>query len=180
VSDIPTTVERQQAFRAIYEAHHAALCAYFARRVARDEVEDLAAETFAVAWRKLPRRLEQPLPWLYAVAGNVLANHRRKASRRGALAPAAHGALAAGTPPDPADAIAGDRGLARAFARLSERDREAICLVAWEGLSIADAARAASCTTATFAVRLSRARARLRRHLPADRPAAAVLAPEKI
>ena len=63
-----------QAFRAIYEAHHAAVCAYFARRAPRDDVEDLAAETFTVAWRKLPRRLEHPLPWLYAVAGKVLAN----------------------------------------------------------------------------------------------------------
>ena len=85
--DTPTATERREAFRAIYEAHHAALCAYFARRAPRDEVEDLAAETFAIAWRKLPRRLEHPLPWLYAVAGNVLANHRRKTARRGALAP---------------------------------------------------------------------------------------------
>ena len=121
-------VSDPQAFRAIYEAHHAAVCAYFARRAPRDEVEDLAAETFAVAWRKLPRRVEHPLPWLYAVAGNVLANHRRKAARRGALR-----------------ARPGDRRSRRALRRrprprrrvrqLSEREREAICLVAWEGLS---------------------------------------------
>ena len=75
-------VSDTERFRVIYDAHHAAICAYFARRVARDEVEDLAAETFVVAWRKLPRRIEHPLPWLYAVAGNVLSNHRRKAARR--------------------------------------------------------------------------------------------------
>ena len=75
---------RREEFRAIYAAHHAAVCAYFARRTARGEVEDLAAETFTIAWRKLPRRIEHPLPWLYAVAGNVLANHRRKAARRDA------------------------------------------------------------------------------------------------
>jgi RNA polymerase sigma-70 factor (ECF subfamily) len=141
-------------FRAVYEAHHAAVCAYFARRVPRDEVEDLAAETFEVAWRKMPRRLREPLPWLYAVAGNVLANHRRKAARRPM-------ALVGDPPPNPAEIIS-DRGLARAFARLSDRDREAICLVAWEGLSQRDAARAAGCSTPTFTVRLSRARSRLR------------------
>ena len=39
-------VSETERFRVIYDAHHAAICAYFARRVARDEVEDLAAETF--------------------------------------------------------------------------------------------------------------------------------------
>ena len=150
-----------QAFRAIYETHHAAVCAYFARRAPRDEVEDLAAETFVVAWRKLPRRLEHPLPWLYAVAGTVLANHRRKGARKGALAPdPSHG--------DPAERFDSDRGLAAAFATLSEREREAICLVAWEGLSPADAARAAGCSGATFAVRLSRARKKLAGQLEPD------------
>ena len=151
-------VSDKQEFRAVYEAHHAAVCAYYARRVARDDVEDLAAETFTVAWRKLPRRVQEPLPWLYAVAGKVLANHRRRLARRGefAIDPSTG---------DPAELVGGDRGLAAAFAALPERDREAICLVAWEGLSIADAARAAGCTTAAFHVRLSRARARLARLL---------------
>jgi RNA polymerase sigma-70 factor (ECF subfamily) len=142
------------AFRALYATHHASICAYFARRVPRDEVEDLAAETFEVALRKMPRRLREPLPWLYAVAGKVLANHRRRAARRVVT-------LAGDAPPNPADLIS-DRGLARAFAQLNDRDREAICLVAWEGLSHRDAARAAGCSAATFAVRLSRARSRLR------------------
>lgn len=156
----------------IYEAHHAAVCAYFARRASRDEVEDLAAETFAVAWRKLPHRIEHALPWLYAVAGKVLANHRRKAARRGALAPDA----ATG---DPAELIGSDRGLARAFGALNDRDREAICLVAWEGLSMADAARAAGCSVPTFHVRLSRARGRLARALE-NPPVTAFFTAERI
>jgi RNA polymerase sigma-70 factor (ECF subfamily) len=165
-------VSDTERFRVIYDAHHAAICAYFARRTARDDVEDLAAETFVVAWRKLPRRVEHPLPWLYAVAGKVLANHRRRTARRGRFpADPATG--------DPAELVGGDRGLARAFAALGERDREAICLVAWEGLSTTDAARAAGCSAATFAVRLSRARKRLAREL--DEPAAATfILPEGI
>jgi RNA polymerase sigma-70 factor (ECF subfamily) len=151
--------DRTEEFRAIYSAHHAALCAYFARRVGRGEVEDLVAETFVVAWRKLPRRIERPLPWLYAVAGKVLANHRRKAARRDGVDIGDR--LAAAGPHDPAESLS-DLGLAHAFARLGERDREAIRLVAWEGLSLADAARAARCSAPAFAVRLSRARRRLR------------------
>jgi RNA polymerase sigma factor (sigma-70 family) len=151
-------VRDKEAFRGIYERHHAAVCAYFARRGARDDVEDLAAETFTIAWRKLPRDVSEPLPWLYAVAGKVLANHRRRLARRGSFA----ADMSTG---DPAELMSGDRGLAAAFAALTETDREAICLVAWEGLSIKDAARAAGCSTATFHVRLSRARARLAREL---------------
>ena len=165
-------VSETERFRVIYDAHHAAICAYFARRVARDEVEDLAAETFVVAWRKLPRRLEHPLPWLYAVAGKVLSNHRRKAGRRGAFAPDP-------VTGDPAERLNSDRGLATAFAALSEREREAICLVAWEGLSTEDAARAAGCSRATFAVRFSRARKRLAQHLDPP-PVATYSVPERI
>ena len=150
--------DRTEEFRAIYSAHHAALCAYFARRVGRGEVEDLVAETFVVAWRKLPRKIEHPLPWLYAVAGKVLANHRRKTARRDGVHIGDR--LAAAGPGDPAERLS-DSGLADAFAQLGERDREAICLVAWEGLSLADAARAARCSTPAFTVRLSRARRRL-------------------
>ena len=49
----------------------------------------------------------------------------------------------------------------QAFAALSEPDREALRLVAWEGLSLADGARAAGVTRIAFAVRVSRARRRL-------------------
>ena len=59
-----------------------------------------------------------------------------------------------------------------ALAQLSERDRETLMLVAWEGLSSARAARAAGCTRAGFAVRLHRARARLATQLASIEPPA--------
>jgi DNA-directed RNA polymerase specialized sigma24 family protein len=62
---------------------------------------------------------------------------------------------------------------------LSESDREAICLVAWEGLSNADAARAAGCSAATFDARISRARKRLARALD-NPPVATFIVPERI
>jgi RNA polymerase sigma-70 factor (ECF subfamily) len=42
-------------------------------------------------------------------------------------------------------------------------------LVAWAGLTAADAARVAGCSTHAFEVRLQRARARLRRELDEER-----------
>jgi RNA polymerase sigma-70 factor (ECF subfamily) len=49
----------------------------------------------------------------------------------------------------------------RAFVELSESDREALRLVAWEGLSLGDAARAAGVSRTAFAMRVHRARRRL-------------------
>ncbi len=46
-----------------------------------------------------------------------------------------------------------------AFAQLSEIEREALLLTAWDGLAPASAAKAAGCSTRAFTVRLSRARA---------------------
>ncbi len=59
--------------------------------------------------------------------------------------------------------------LRAALAVLSERDREALRLVAWEGLDPERAARAAGCSRGAFAVRLHRARRRLEAALADDR-----------
>lgn len=72
---------------------------------------------------------------------------------------------------DPAD-LAGERdAVLRAFATLSERDREALRLVAWDDLSLADAARVAGVKRLAFAMRVSRARRRLAAALDEAEPA---------
>jgi RNA polymerase sigma factor (sigma-70 family) len=169
-----TIVRRSDPGRwVVYERHAAAIRAYAARRVEPDAVDDVVAETFAIAWRRLPREGD-PLPWLYGVARRVVHGHRRSHSRRGALLERIAGRGGdARAAPDPADRIGGDPALARAFATLTDNEREAIGLIAWEGLSHADAARAAGCSPGAFAVRLSRARARLRVAL--DHPSATQL-----
>ena len=145
---------------ALYERHAPAIRAYAARRVKPAAVDDVVAESLAIAWRRLPARAD-PLPWLYAVARRVVHGHRRSHARRAALALRLKHRHDAGASPDPAELIVGDPALSRAFASLSERDREAIRLVAWEGLENAQAAAVAGCSPATFAVRLSRAKRRL-------------------
>jgi predicted DNA-binding protein (UPF0251 family) len=52
--------------------------------------------------------------------------------------------------------------LGPAFARLTDKEREAMLLVAFEGLDHAEAGRLAGCTPETFTVRVSRARKKLR------------------
>jgi DNA-directed RNA polymerase specialized sigma24 family protein len=53
--------------------------------VPAQSTQDVAAETFQVAWRRLEAVPFDAAPWLYAVARRVLANERRAASRRAAL-----------------------------------------------------------------------------------------------
>jgi RNA polymerase sigma-70 factor (ECF subfamily) len=160
-----TTIQHtpETASWAAYEEYAPAIRAYAARRVEPDAVDDIVAETFAIACRRMPDDGD-PLPWLYGVARKVVHGHRRSHARRSALVErvASH-EDPNGAAPDPADAVPDvDAELVRAFATLSEKEREAIRLVALEGLSGKDAARAAGCSPATFAVRLSRARKRLR------------------
>lgn len=151
----------------VYDEHHAAIRRYVARRVEPSAVDDLTAETFAIAWRRLPRHSDDPLPWLYGVARKVVHGHRRSHARRTALVRRLEGVGDHRVGGDPGERLADAGALAPAFATLSEKEREALALVAWEGLDHARAARAAGCSPGTFAVRLSRARRRLRAALDA-------------
>lgn len=151
----------------VYDEHHAAIRRYVARRVEPSAVDDLTAETFAIAWRRLPRHADDPLPWLYGVARKVVHGHRRSHARRTALVRRLEGVVDDRVGGDPGERLVDAGALAPAFASLSDKEREALALVAWEGLDHARAARAAGCSPGTFAVRLSRARRRLRAALDA-------------
>ena len=83
-------------FRALYGAHYRAVCRYLAARTDADVVEDVAAETFLVAWRRLGDVPEHERAWLLATAGKCLANDRRSRERSGRLAERL-GAVAAAT-----------------------------------------------------------------------------------
>ena len=145
-------------FDEIYERHREAVTLYVRRRVVGDAVEGLVAETFLVCWRKLDDVPREPLPWLYSVARKLLANHYRATAARD---------VTPGLPPseDAFLPIARDDVLARAFARLSEADREVLRLVAWEQLSLQAAARTLGCSQVACRVRFHRAKRRLAAHL---------------
>lgn len=44
---------RRERFEQVFEAHFRAVSAYALRRATRAEAEDVVAETFLVAWRRL-------------------------------------------------------------------------------------------------------------------------------
>jgi RNA polymerase sigma-70 factor (ECF subfamily) len=149
-----------ERFEALFLAHYRDVHRYALRRTDPAQAEELANETFLICWRKLDAVPEPALPWLYAVAANCLANRRRADARRERTV-----ARLRAQPPratrDPAERLAEQDAVLRAFVALGERDREALRLVAWEGLSLADAARAFGVSRPAFATRLHRARRRL-------------------
>lgn len=127
--------------------------------------DDVVADVFLVAWRRLDDVPPEPLPWLLGVARRVVANRRRGAARDVALVTRLQC-----EPIAPADsgAVADDPAVFQALERVSERDRELLLLVAWDGLGREQAAAVLGISPGTFAVRLHRARRRFARALAAQ------------
>jgi RNA polymerase sigma-70 factor, ECF subfamily len=151
--------DRRVRFELLYERHQAAVRSYAVRRSAPAGVEDVVADTFLVAWRRLEEVPESELPWLLGVARRVLADQRRAATRRRSLAERlkrdAPGTLEWVSPVGLSPELSG------ALRALTEHEREALLLVAWDGLTPRDAAVVVGCSSAAFRVRLHRARERV-------------------
>lgn len=159
-------------FESCFREHHARLLAFTMRRVSgREAAEEVVADTFAVAWRRRDRIPEASLPWLYAIAANVIATQYRSARRRHDLGlRLAHQARAEASGSDPAESLALRQAFSTAFAELGEREREVLRLVAWDGLDVREAAQVLGCSPGALRVRLHRARRKLARQLDAAKP----------
>ncbi len=159
-------------FGELFDAHYGAVVAYARRRGASwDGAQDVAADVFVVAWRRrgdIPEGFERA--WLLGVARRVQANAWRGERRGRALL-----RRLAGTTSPHADDVAAvadtDPALAAALASLPAHDREVLRLVAWDGLTHAEAAVVLGCSESAASNRVVRARTRLRRALDAqDQP----------
>ncbi|MDG4778160.1 sigma-70 family RNA polymerase sigma factor [Micromonospora sp. WMMD961] len=156
----------EKQFTELYERHHGDVWRYVARRVGRSDVGDVVAEVFLVAWRRLSDvPAGSALPWLYGVARLVLSNEARGQRRWQELALRVAAEPDRSISVDHADEVVSQRDVAVAFGRLSAADQEVLRLVAWERLSVAEAAVALGQSRATCAMRLMRARRRLRMQL---------------
>lgn len=104
------------------------------------------------------------LPWLLGVARRVIANHLRGDARRRALDDRLSAQRPEGSRSDPER----PSRISLALSTLGERDREALMLVAWDGLEHRAAATVMGCSTTAFTVRVHRARRKLQAALAAD------------
>ncbi|HEV2999897.1 MAG TPA: sigma-70 family RNA polymerase sigma factor [Solirubrobacteraceae bacterium] len=172
-----TTLTARAQFEALFRSHYRDVHRFALRRIDASVAEEIATETFTICWAKLDSVPDPALPWLYGVARNCLANRRRRIERHDETAARVHAERGGVDGRDPAERFAERDTILRAFTSLSEPDREALRLVAWEGLALVDAARAAGTSRPAFAMRVHRARRRLAAHLnalegshrPADR-----------
>jgi RNA polymerase sigma-70 factor, ECF subfamily len=134
---------------------------YLARRTDAETAADVLGDTLLVAWRRFDDVPSEPLPWLYGVARNCLANEERGVRRRARL-----GARLAAQPvetPSGTDATE----LHEALGRLTDIERELIRLWAWEQLAPAEIATVVGMTPNAVSIRLTRARQHLRELLAA-------------
>ena len=139
---------------------------YAARRVGPDDALDVAASTFATAWRTVQSGADLPgLPWLIATARHHVSNSRRSARRRQALVAKVGATLDAAAPRSAwtvVDLEATRDLLEQIRRKLDDLDAEIVLLTAWEELSAPDIALVVGLSPDAVRARLSRARRRLR------------------
>lgn len=159
-------------FTQVYDAHYSSVYAYAVSRAGGQLAEEVASETFCVAWRRIRDLPDEPLPWLLGIARNILRQSYRAQARRESLAAELRTWTASATG-DVGDDVADRAEMLGALAQLSDDDRETLTLIAWHGLSPGEAAKVVGCSKATFFVRLHRARRRLAHALSTQPPAPA-------
>jgi RNA polymerase sigma-70 factor, ECF subfamily len=162
-------VARRERFDAVFSAHYAAVLRYAVRRVGETSAPEVVAETFLVAWRRLPEVPDNALPWLYATARRVAANERRRRARASRLAHRVEADRAHDAVRDVAETVTQRAWVLELLEQLPDRDREVLLLTEWEQLCPDDAARALGCSAAAYRVRLHRARRRFRELVAAER-----------
>lgn len=142
---------------------------YLLRRTDADTADDVLSETMLVCWRRfddLPAPDER-LPWAYVVARNCLRNAERSTRRRNRLTAriVALDPPAASTPAVDAQPGGGAEALEDALRALRPGDRELVRLWAWEELPAEQIARVLGVSANAAAIRLHRAKRRLRAEL---------------
>lgn len=160
---LPST-DNQQRFEQIFTDNYLAVRSFLARRAYEGDVDDLLAEIFTVAWRRLGSIPSDARPWLFAVGHKVLANHKRSFRRRAALDMKLRSHCSHDKQHDRTE-DADDAKLIDALLALPEPEREALILIAWDGLSHSETAKTLGCSVAAVAMRLHRARKRLKQAL---------------
>ncbi len=167
----------EERFAGVF-GHLGFITGYVRRRGGQDP-EAIAAEVMAIAWRRLadiPQ--DDARPWLIVTARHLLlAEHRKRATPELTL----EGVEVQASANPLAGVVELDPELSAALMSLSENDREALLLVAWEDLTPALAATSLGISAAAFRIRLYRAGRRLVDKLAArPKPTAASYPPTSL
>jgi RNA polymerase sigma-70 factor (ECF subfamily) len=182
VSDDAAAIARSlhypEAFAEVFDRHYAFVHRYIARRAGRERADDLASQTFTVAFSHRGRYrddLGTARPWLLGIATNLMrADHRSDQRVAAIVEKLGSEAVVSSFSSTLADASADlndDNRLTNALADLDSGQRDALLLHALGELSYAEIASALEIPIGTVRSRISRACAALRTEL--EPPAAA-------
>jgi RNA polymerase sigma-70 factor (ECF subfamily) len=174
--DVPTdadviaqSVDDPPQFGVVFDRHAGVVFRFLVRRVGRDAADELLGDTFRIAFERrgsFDLQRESARPWLYGIATNLLAKHRRTEARRfratARLAVARHDDHVADDVAFAIDARNTYRVVMNAIAALPDGERDALLLFVWEELDYEDIAAALGIPVGTVRSRLNRARVRLR------------------
>lgn len=173
-------------FRAVYTDVYDDVLRYVQRRTHEfDRAEDVVADAMLAAWRRiddLPPDPGDARAWVFGIARNCLLNDSRSARRSdalgvrlaGAVGPARHAAATtsadaplptAAIVPDTADEVVARVDLAAAWDRLTDDEQDVLSLTVLDGLTSTQAGAVLGITANAYRLRLTRARAALRRGL---------------
>ena len=159
-------------FEAVFHQHFEPVYRFIARRVGAPLAEDLAAETFATAYRRRASFEDgrgSLRSWLYGIATNLLRNHWRSEQRLLELDSRLAPQLDSASDCDAADqrVIAASLApvLAAALRNIPADQLDVLLLHAWAELSHEEIASALGIAPGTARSRLSRARGSLREQL---------------
>ncbi|MEP6574026.1 MAG: sigma-70 family RNA polymerase sigma factor [Gemmatimonadota bacterium] len=144
----------------LFQQYHASLVRMLYRRTGdQDRAEDLAQEVFARALAAPP---DNPRPWLFAVALNLVRDDGRRAVRQGRRLQLMKAESPSSSPPPDQDLEKGEQlGYVRAaLALLNERDREVLLLKA-EGFDYDEISATTGLAKGAIGTTLARARRRL-------------------
>ncbi|MFN8141721.1 MAG: sigma-70 family RNA polymerase sigma factor [Solirubrobacterales bacterium] len=155
--------EPEENFDRVF-SQYGAIASFAVRRGSRDP-ESIAAETMAIAWRRLAEiDHDDCRPWLFTTARNLLMAEQRR-TREEPFDASALELPDASIPDFPIESL--DPDIDRALAALDPLDREALLLVAWDELNPREAAASLGIKPNAFRVRLHRARKRFHAHFEA-------------
>lgn len=164
---LSATAGREERLRELYIEHNAGLRRYAHRcGVSGNDIDDVVADVFLVAWRRLESVPSPPGDrlWLIGVTRNVIAKQQGRLWRRLRLMERLRDNVGPqGPEPAPDHAV-----LREAIRRLPRTERDVVRLIEWEGLSHDEAALVMGCSPNASRLRLHRAKTRLRRMLGGD------------
>ncbi|GAA1689065.1 RNA polymerase sigma factor [Nonomuraea maheshkhaliensis] len=171
-SVIAKSRDEPEWFAVIFDRYFTAIHRYAAARLGPAAADDVAAETFLIGFDQRARydlTHARAKAWLYGIATNLIARHRRDELRYyRALGRSAGRDDVEGHADQVTDRVSAELlrpRLARGLSGLSRRDRDALMLVACADLSYAEAACALGVPIGTVGSRVNRARVKLRKTL---------------